>query len=68
MAKTKKPDKEELLRIRRKLNDGRSYGRLVEEVFTWDVAEIFTDFRAVVQIARRALKESNGKDRSSGRI
>jgi len=53
----KKSDAEEFKRIRAKVNDGRSYGKVIEGVFTWDVAEIFTDFRAVIQIARRAMKE-----------
>lgn len=52
----KESDKSELNRIRARINDPRTYGKMVEGVHTWDVSNIFTDFRAVIQIARRALK------------
>jgi hypothetical protein len=52
----KRTDKQELNRIRAKVNHGGSYSAIVESVHTWDVAAIFEDFRAVIQIARRAIK------------
>lgn len=58
-----KSDKTELNRIRAKINHGGGYSEMVDGVHTWDVADIFEDFRAVIQIARRALKakkQSNG--------
>jgi len=54
-------DKRELNRIRRNINDPSHYGKVVNGVHTWDVAEIFKDFRAVIQIARRALKAKETK-------
>lgn len=52
-------DKREIIRIRVKL--GRStggYGRIIEGVHTWDVAEIFQDMRVAVKIATAALERA----------
>lgn len=49
-----KSDRKELARIRRAINDPTHYGKMIDGVHTWDVTKIFQDFRAVIQIARRA--------------
>jgi hypothetical protein len=59
--KKSRSDKDELNRIRRRVNSGNGYSKTVEGVHTWNAAEIFTDFRAVIQIARRALKAAEEK-------
>lgn len=50
----KHDDKQELNRIRRAINDPSHYAKMVDGVHTWDMSKIFKDFRAVIQIARRA--------------
>lgn len=51
-------DRVQLNRIRRRINDPATYGSVIEGVHTWDVAKIFEDFRATIQIARRAMKRN----------
>lgn len=57
-AKPAAADRKELNRIRRRVNDPSYYGEVIDGVHTWDAGKIFTDFRATIQIARRALKRS----------
>lgn len=57
-AKTTDDDRAELNRIRRNINDPSHYSRMIEGVHSWDVAKMFEDFRATIQIARRAIKRA----------
>lgn len=58
--------KRELDRIHKKIKNPDAYGKLVAGVWTWDVADIFEDFRKVLSIAMS--REGDGQPQIESRV
>lgn len=63
-GKKETTDTDRLRVISGKLNQPSAYSSMVAGVHTWNVAEIFKDFREVLTIARRLNRTLNSKESS----